>query len=310
MDVLADWGLANTQVEQVTGGATNETWRVTDGNAVAFLRKYRTTDLVAVQREHHIIEVVADRGVLTPRPLQSTDGHTVIESGDGLFALFEAAKGQQLEPRSLTPAHASHAGQFLADLHQTTAPLPTDGLRSWNLNWETADWANRVRATAQHIPHDSGRSVDRWAYQRSIEQAAWLDDAGCVHSYTPEFDRQVIHGDFQHANLFFDGDSVSAVIDWDTAAAMCRGFESVRACSFMFQLEPARTSAFVAAYRSKQQLSPAELSDGAKAWGCFADHHVWAIEERYLNGNAAAERFIPERPFSPFRQAWDALDIS
>jgi len=94
MDVLADWGLASSQVERVAGGATNETWRVTDGNAVGFLRKYRTPDLVAVQREHHIIEVVADRGVLTPRPMQSTDGNRIVESGGSLVGLTDRQSGR------------------------------------------------------------------------------------------------------------------------------------------------------------------------------------------------------------------------
>ena len=308
-DVLASWGLAGHRIERVTGGATNETWSVSHGHTVAFLRRYRTTDRSSVEREHQIIEAVADAGLRTPRPMRSIEGSTVVTSDDALFALFDAASGRQLEPPSLTSEHASSAGRFLAELHHATATLPTDGVRSWKLDWEAANWASRVRSTAERIPHDSSSDVDRWAYRRSLEQAAWLDDPACAHSYTPLFSAQVIHGDYQHANLFFDGDDVSGVIDWDTASAMCRGFEIVRACSFMFQLEPDKTGAFVEGYRSTHPLSPAELLDGVKAWGCFADHHVWAIEERYLKGNVAAERFIPRQPFEPFGQSWEKTRI-
>jgi len=75
----------------------------------------------------------------------------------------------------------------------------------------------------------------------------------------------------------------------------------------MFQLDRERTEAFLGGYRSISSLSPDELFDGARAWGCFADHHVWATEERYLHGNRSAERFIPQQPFRPFARAWHEL---
>lgn len=244
-EVLAAWGLTSHRIEHTAGGATNETWSVSHGQTVAFLRRYRTTDRSSVEREHQMIEAVADVGLRTPRLVRSIGGSTIVESNDALFALFEPASGRQLEPPSLSPAHASSAGRFLAELHHATATLSIDGLRSWKLDWEGASWSRRVRSTAERIPQDSATEVDRWAYQRCLEQAAWLDDPACAHSYTPQFGAQVIHGDYQHANLFFNGDDVSGVIDWDTASAMCRGFEIARACSFMFQLEPERTGAFV-----------------------------------------------------------------
>ena len=60
-------------------------------------------------------------------------------------------------------------------------------------------------------------------------------------------------------------------------------------------------------YRSENSLDPAALEDGARAWGCFADHHVWPLEEVYLNGNPAARRYIPHTPFRPFQQVWAEL---
>ncbi len=34
---------------------------------------------------------------------------------------------------------------------------------------------------------------------------------------------------------------------------------------------------------------------------------VWALEEAYLNGNAAARRYIPHRPFRPFSAIWSEI---
>jgi len=309
VDVLRQWGLGDAVAEVVESGLTNRTWRVAHGGQVWFLRRYRTGDSVAVRREHDLIRHVAEAGAYTPRPVPDRDGETVVTDNEALFALFEAAAGQQLEPHDLHADHAASAGAFLARLHTATADIAADHFRQLTLAWDGAAWADRVRTTAKLIPQNGASELDRWAYQRSMEQAAWLEHPGCPHRYVPEGAPQVIHGDYQHANLFFVGAEVSAVIDWDTAVAICRGFEVVRACAFMFHLEAERTRSFVAGYRSVSAISATELHDGANAWGCFADHHVWPTEERYRHGNHAAQRFIERRPFVPFRHAWTDLGL-
>jgi homoserine kinase type II len=88
-----------------------------------------------------------------------------------------------------------------------------------------------------------------------------------------------------------------------------RRFEVVRACAFMFHLETERTTSFLRGYRAVASLTDGELNDGARALGCFSDHHVWPMEERYRNGNRAAERFIPHRPFQPFQRIWASTGL-
>lgn len=137
------------------------------------------------------------------------------------------------------------------------------------------------------------------------DQCAWLADPRCEHEYQPRFEPQVIHGDYQHANLFFDANGVSGIIDWEQAACMPRAFEAARAAAYMFDVAPEPTRALLQAYRSVTGISDEELDDGARAWGCMSDHYVWALEEVYLHGNERARPFIPER-FRPFRTVWEA----
>ena len=116
-----------------------------------------------------------------------------------------------------------------------------------------------------------------------------------------------MHGDYHHANLFFEGDEVSAVIDWEQAAFLPRAYEVARACFFMFRMAPDLSRAFIEAYDAHSPMSAEELDDGAATWGCYADHHVWPLEEVYLHGNERARRFIPHVPFVPFAEAWRAV---
>ncbi len=307
--VLDAWPLAGALVmSEVAGGATNRVYKVEGAHGVAFLRRYKRPDADMVVREHGVIRRARAAGVPAAQPIAARDGRTVVERGGAVYALYEAAAGVQLASGSLTLEQARASGAMLARLHDALGSMLDLGYTRWRLEWDGAAWCERLNVVERAILARARLDeTDRWALERVRAQRAWLADGACRHRYQPSAPAQLTHGDYQDANLFFDGDDVSGVIDWEQAAFMPRGFELARAAGFMFRLEPERTHAFVAGYRSQRPLGGDELEDGARAWGTFADHHVWPIEEVYLNGNDAARRYIPHAPFTPFARAWAAL---
>lgn len=308
-EVAARWfGLDTGFVRPVAGGATNEVHRVVAAGGEHYLRRYRDADRRAVDREHRLIRHVALAGVPAPQALTLADGSTSVEAAGSVWAMFAPAVGTQLPFAELTPAHTASAGAMLARLHRAGADMPHAGFASWTLRWDGPQWQARLERVLGAIaasPIDV--DTDTWATQRVKAQIDWLADPACTHRYSPAFPAQVIHGDYQDANLFFAGSDVSGVIDWDGARVMPRAFEIARACYFLCRLQPGLTFAFLDGYASVARLDRGELEDGARAWGCFADHHVWPVEEAYLEGNRGAARFIWRRPFTPFSDEWRAL---
>lgn len=304
--VLDEWPLEGALVvSEVAGGATNRVYKVEGAHGAAFLRHYKRPDAVMVAREHGVIRQARMGGVPAAPPLAARDGRTVVERHGEVYALYEPAAGAQLAPGSLTLEHAHAAGGMLARLHDALRSLPDVGYTRWRLAWDGVAWCERLSGVERALLARGLRDeTDGWALERVRAQRAWLGDVACRHEYEPSGPTQVTHGDYQDANLFFDDSGVSGVIDWELAAFMPPAFELARAASFMFRLERARTHAFVASYREQRPLSDDELADGARAWGAFADHHVWPVEEVYLNENDAARRYIPHAPFRPFEQAW------
>jgi homoserine kinase type II len=307
--LLEAWPLGDlTRIERVLGGATNRVYRIESARGIAFLRVYKRADRGVAEREHAVIAHVRARGLPAAAPIATPSGSTVVEHAGSVCALYETAPGEQLRGADLSPAQASAAGEFLARLHQALLPLPDAGYLRWTLSWDGPAWRERL----DHVEHtllERGvrDETDGYAFQRLRAQRAWLAHPDCVHTYHPHFPAQVVHGDYQDANLFFAGDHVSALIDWEQAAFMPRAYELARAAWFMFRLQPEATRHLLRGYQSTSELSPAELEDGARAWGCFADHHVWPLEEVYLHGNDAARRYIPHAPFQPFSEAWSRL---
>jgi len=307
--LLEAWPLGSgARVERVLGGATNHVYRIETARSVAFLRVYKRADRQLAEREHALIAHVRAQGLPASAPIAARSGSTVVEHAGSVCALYEPARGQQLRGADLSAAQARAAGEFLAQLHHALLPLPDVGYLRWTLRWDGLEWRQRLDHVERSLLQRGLRDeTDRYALQRLRAQRDWLAQPNCVHTYQPHSAAQVVHGDYQDANLFFEGDHVSALIDWEQAAFMPRAYELVRACWFLFRLRPEATLELLGAYQGASDLSPAELEDGARAWGCFADHHVWPLEELYLHGNEAARRYIPHSPFQPFAEAWGRL---
>jgi homoserine kinase type II len=309
-ELLDAWPLSDVVgVTEVVVGATNRVYRIECLDRVAFLKLYRRKDRVRAVREHALIRYVANAGLPAPSPIATSSGDTVVERGGEFAALYEPARGTQLASSRLTLEQARSAGQTLGELHARLAALPDMGYARRKLAWDGPQWVERLDVVERAIVARRERNAtDVWAIERLQAQRAWLRQPPCSHSHDPSFASQVIHGDYQDANLFFTDQQVTAIIDWDESTLLPRAYEVVRACSFMFRCTPTSTQAFLAGYREATTLGQAELADGAASWGCNADHHVWPLEEVYLHGNDRARRFIPHTAFRPFAEQWrDAL---
>jgi homoserine kinase type II len=310
-DLLQAWPLGNVlHIQRARGGATHRVYRIDAERGAGFLRIYRRPDERVAQREHDLIAYVRAQGLPAPALLRARSGKTLMEHASSLCALYEPAQGQQRRGSELTVAQVSAAAELLARLHRTLATQEDVGYVQWTLRWDGPAWIQRLEhVESQLLERGLQDETDRYALERLRAQREWLAHPDCVHAYRPRSAAQVVHGDYQDANLFFDGERVSCVIDWEQAAFMPRGYEVARACWFMFRACPEPTLGFLRAYRQHNPLSSAELDDGARAWATFADHHVWPIEEAYLHGNDAARRYIPHAPFRPFLEVWAQLEL-
>jgi homoserine kinase type II len=306
---LDSWSLGPiVSVARAEGGATNLVYRVEASSGVAFLRVYRRADRQTALREHALIGQVSRRGIPAPLPLASKSGETVVECAGQLCALYPPARGLQLAAADLQREQASAAGMALAKLHAAVRELADVGYVRWSLAWDGPAWAERlVRVEQALLLAGVADATDEWALRRLREQRRWLQDPACAQAYVPSFPAQVTHGDYQPANWFFDGSLFSGIIDWEQGAFMPRAYEVARAASFLVAAGSTLAPVFVAAYVAESGMQPAELWDGARAWACFSDHHVWALEEVYLHGNTAARRYLPQLPFRPFLSVWSEI---
>jgi Ser/Thr protein kinase RdoA (MazF antagonist) len=129
----------------------------------------------------------------------------------------------------------------------------------------------------------------------------WLKEHG--HRFEPCAGRpQIIHGDYQLTNVLFDGDRVSAVIDWDKARRISPVMEVVRALDHGLELDPGDCRAFLDGYRGVLPLSDDALVSGIEYWTQQQARSVWTLERAVADGDQRVAAFL--RPFRAFDQRW------
>lgn len=118
---------------------------------------------------------------------------------------------------------------------------------------------------------------------------------------------QVIHGDYQLTNVLFDGDSISAVIDWDKARVASPLMEVVRSLDHGLGLAKDDSAAFLAGYRTLRAITDADLAAAVEYWTHQQARSLWVLERICIDGNSRVERLVD--PFRPFAERWAAARI-
>ena len=205
--------VAPFDVELITGGRSNLTFRVTGADGCRFVvRRPPTGHVLAtahdMAREHRIITAVGR----TPVPVPRTYGLCTDDSVNGApFYVMEYVDGVVLDspeaglllPLELRRPASAHLVDVLADLH--AADVDEIGL---------GDLARRDGYVERQIK----RWTTQWEKSKTRELAAIDEVARHLASNVPEqHGVAVAHGDFRFGNCLTDVDTgrITAVLDWE-----------------------------------------------------------------------------------------------
>ena len=310
--VLAAWHLGPIlEAALPTTGTVNRTVLIQTASGAYALRAYRrrAEGRARAEWEHRAIGWAAARGVPICPPLPLPNGETVTEWNASLFALFPLAAGRQAAREKLSAEEIAAAGRCLAHIHLAFADFPIAQARPKNLTVDLAAVLAvipRIEAAIRALPIQT--EVEGAALGQLAARRDWLAENRHMAEGVPErlsaLPHQVVHGDFQETNLFFEGGEVNAVIDWDQCGVAPRAWEVLRALHLMLDLAPGPCRVFLAAYRGLCPLPEAELQEAAACYSVLADQNLWVYEAAYLEGNDRVRQFLTPSEFVPFAARW------
>ncbi|MBA2285748.1 MAG: phosphotransferase [Ktedonobacteraceae bacterium] len=277
------------------------------------LRAYRypQNERERVEREHALIAYVQARGIPAVAPIPFAPGETILEHNGRFYALFPYAVGKQVRRGELTRELITEMGSFLAMLHSVLRDYPHERVAQRSFTYDSAGTLAKMDGIEAVIRAQSRLGdVDMRALARLEQQQAWLrSHPDAVPAVWTAAQCQVIHGDYQETNLFFEGHTVSAIIDWDQAYIAPRAWEVLRTLHYVCTLEVATCRAFLDGYRRVLPLSQEDLEEAAAIYGMKHTHDTWLYESLYLKGNRRVEAlFSTEYAGSGlFVSLWPAL---
>lgn len=308
--VLSAWRLGSIVHASVPmTGTVNRTVLVQTATRAYAFRAYLRPDRGRVQWEHTVIALAGAGGIPVCRPLPLPDGGKFVERDGRFFGLFPLAAGQQIQRDNLGMAEVAAAGRCLAHIHRTLADFPAEQARPKTLTFDTPETLALIpRLEAAIRARETQTELDQAALQQLTGRRHWLECAAAgdaqMQIRLAALPQQVVHGDFQETNLFFAGNEVSAVIDWDQSGLAPRAWEVMRVLDLMLQSAPEPCRVFLSAYRSLMALPDEELDEAAVCYGVLADRNLWVYEAVYLDGNDRVRQFLAPGRFVPFAARW------
>ena len=248
------------------------------------------------------------RGIPVPAAFVARDGDRIVEWGGQWHSMFVFARGRQVESAELDAVKARAMGVMLAHIHLALVDFPAPDRRLAGPRptaVQTVEQLERIKAAISARAELTQQDHEALEHLDSKAQAL-LASAPPPEPATAE-PAQPIHGDYVHANLFFDDDAVSGVIDWDKAEMLPPSQEIVRAMDLSLDLRPTLCRAFIDGYRDIRPLTNAALDAGAADYGFGHLHGLWVHESVYLRGDDRIRRFLTPAPFVPFTDRWSQI---
>lgn len=271
--------------------------------------RYNAEDRWRIVYEHDLIAYVRAHDLPAITPVLLPNGETILEHEGRFYALYPFAQGYQVARGYLGIEEITAMGTFLGQLHHILRSYPHERVphRSLTVDHAAAFTAIDAIETAiraqKHISEEDQQALSQLAERRDgLMKARPADEKAFL-----TIKQQVIHGDYQETNLFFEGNRVSAAIDWDQAYVAPRAWEVVRTLHYVFQLEEAACHAFLNAYRQEIPLPFTELDVVAATYEWIKAHDLWHYSALYLEGNQRVRRFLQPEPFFLFAKQWAIL---
>lgn len=217
---------------------------------VFFLRVYEQVQSDDARAELALVEHLRGRGVPTPAVVPLASGEALSTLAGKPAALFVFAKGRDLCQRQVTTSHARAVGCALAQLHVATQDYP-------GCTEDRFSFAQIVRRVDELASAEDAQV--RTVLPILREEIDWLSGQSETQPVG------VIHGDLFRDNVLFEGEEITALLDFESAAKGALAYDlAVCLLSWTFDQDFRADlgQALVSGYASVRELAPAERDPG------------------------------------------------
>jgi Ser/Thr protein kinase RdoA (MazF antagonist) len=289
---LGGWRLHTAEARPLGRGSLSEHWLVEspDGSQ-HLLRRYRPRRAThAIAYEHELLGFLADRGWPVATPIPTADGATFVETDSGRWSLFPFLEGEAPPRETL---FQQRRGAVLALLHADLAEWDASGRRAgWgrvddlDLQARASGFPSFEAVTASYAPIDPKRASALAGFRyRNLAQLERLR-----YSKQPAV---VTYNGCLANNVLFEGDSVTALLNFDLAHEDARVADIARSLVVDCWPDELHLHYWMAGYaaHARPRLTPEEV-DLLPA--LMLANELWNTVLQLTIGSRAVEPWTPE----------------
>lgn len=238
----------------IAAGTINSNFELTTDSGRYFLRVNEGKAEVDVAWESRLVAALAEKGVTTLAPLVARDNRPYAPlhaATTKWVSVFPWRAGNHLAADAVTPAHAHTFGAALAELHRAGLELPASWRRGsiYDHDHLVTRYGRFARIDDPVLAHAKHVLADELA----IARAAAPIRRAATHG--------IIHGDLFRDNVLWDGDRITAILDFEQASGGSLAYD-VAVCinDWCWTGEPRidLAHALIAGYQSVRPLTAAD----------------------------------------------------
>ena len=230
-EILAEaYGLTGAWLRRLDGQVSVNYRAQTSDGRVVFVKHYvDDADLAAAPGAIAQTQLAGKHGVPVAAVLPSCDGEPITRQGDIAVSVWEWMPGHIVED-GLNPAQQAAAGRTLGRIHAAFADHPASpGPSPKAERWLHPDLAKR-HATIDQLLTLVNECTDPDAFDQQAaatleERRVQLHRLPALLAELPPLHTQVLHGDYSPKNLHFDGDALTAVVDFGPPEPFLAAYE-------------------------------------------------------------------------------------
>jgi homoserine kinase type II len=280
-------------VRPVAGGTLNWNFCVETSGGPRFIRRYREDlETERIHGEHALVAWSALRGIPAPSPECDAHGDTLHFGAGGRWAVFPWARGTPVARGSLSPARATAFGELHGRVQATLAEHRDSEGAVMRMRWsreEALDLLDRVQAAAAARERDPAVLAAISRHRAMLQSLDILPPEAFA-----ELPCQLLHGDFHDQQVLFEGDEISALVDWEIWHADPRAWELIRSLAFSRLLESPRMEDYLRGYGLHVRMTERECHLAWKLWWQYRVVGSWVWAAYFLQGNERVREFFPE----------------
>lgn len=284
-DLKESYGITFNQITPVTGGWSNQKWKVSTEKGELLVKQYCTKRFRREQIER--IESALQRQIILEKngvacPFLWQCGDRVIRWLDDktAYMVMDFRSGKTENPDTITVTQMYSLGSTCAVMHRAFSELPTHSVKSLpgfggytlDLLWENFNFRMMKCSPEAHVEYRKALlALEPILKQLNTE-------------FFDKFPKGFAHEDFQPGNILFDVDCVSAVIDFDRNCFSYVWHDIGRAIlSFALEdniMNVEKVCAFLEGYSQHSALTLSNIADALRLSWCI--EVPWWIQPEFF----------------------------